>query len=145
MPIMSIVVLGVEQGMEPSVLAAAAQLARDLNARLICVHALSGRYVTEKLADGDLLDSAEPVGEDLAWELSLAITGVNFESYAIAGDPAKVLSAVAEQQDARMIVVGTRRAGLRQKVAELLDGSIALALAQKQQRPVLVVPLRGAH
>lgn len=142
---MSIVVLGVEQGMEPSVLAAAAQLARDLNARLICVHALSGRYVTEKLADGDLLDSAEPVGEDLAWELSLAITGVNFESYAIAGDPAKVLSAVAEQQDARMIVVGTRRAGLRQKVAELLDGSIALALAQKQQRPVLVVPLRGAH
>lgn len=142
---MSIVVLGVEQGMEPSVLAAAAQLARDLNARLICVHALSGRYVTEKLADGDLLDSAEPVGEDLAWELSLAITGVNFESYAIAGDPAKVLSAVAEQQDARMIVVGTRRAGLRQKVAELLDGSIALALAQKQQRPVLVVPPRGAH
>ena len=142
---MSIVVLGVEQGMEPSVLAAAAQLARDLNARLICVHALSGRYVTEKLADGDLLDSAEPVGEELAWELSLAITGVNFESYAIAGDPAKVLSAVAEQQDARMIVVGTRRAGLRQKVAELLDGSIALALAQKQQRPVLVVPLRGAH
>jgi len=142
---MSIVVLGVEQGMEPSVLAAAAQLARDLNARLICVHALSGRYVTEKLADGDLLDSAEPVGEELAWELSLAITGVNFESYAIAGDPAKVLSAVAEQQDARMIVVGTRRAGLRQKVAELLDGSIALALAQKQQRPVLVVPPRGAH
>ena len=127
---MSIVVLGVEQGMEPSVLAAAAQLARDLNARLICVHALSGRYVTEKLADGDLLDSAEPVGEELAWELSLAITGVNFESYAIAGDPAKVLSAVAEQQDARMIVVGTRRAGLRQKVAELLDGSIALALAR---------------
>ncbi|WP_172511440.1 universal stress protein [Glutamicibacter mishrai] len=142
---MSTVVLGVEQGMEPGVLTAAAQLARDLNARLICVHALSGRYVTEKLTDGDLLDSAEPVGEGLAWELSLAITGVNFESYAIAGDPAKVLSAVAEQQDARMIVVGTRRAGLRQKVAELLDGSIALALAQKQQRPVLVVPLRGAH
>ncbi|UYQ76919.1 universal stress protein [Glutamicibacter sp. JL.03c] len=141
---MSTVVLGVEQGMEPGVLTAAAQLARDLNARLICVHALSGRYVTEKLADGDLLDAAEPVGEDLAWELSLAITGVSFESYAIAGDPAKVLAVVAEQQDARMIVVGTRRAGLRQKVAELLDGSIALALAQKQHRPVLVVPLRDA-
>lgn len=142
---MSTVVVGVELGMPSGVLVTAAELARDLKARLICVHAQSGRYVTEKLAEGDLLDSADPVGEDLAWELSLSITGTSFESYAVAGDPAKVLAAVAEQQDARIIVVGTRRSGLRQKVAELLDGSIALALAQKQQRPVLVVPLLGSH
>lgn len=143
---MSTVVVGVEVGMPSGVLIAAAQLAQDLNARLICVHALSGRYVTEKLVEGDLLDASEPVSEDLAWELSLSITGISFESYAIAGDPAKVLAAVAEQLDARLIVVGTRRSGIRQKVAELLDGSIALALTQKQHRPVVVVPLAaGGH
>jgi len=142
---MNTVVLGVEPGMPTQVITVAAQLAKDLQARLVCIHAQSGRYVTQKLVEGDLLDSAAPVGEDLAWELSLAITGLSFESYAVEGDPAKVLAAVAEQLDAKLIVVGTRRAGLRQKVAELLDGSIALALTQKQHRPVVVVPLGGAH
>lgn len=142
---MGTIVVGVEAGMPSGVLATAADLAKQLGDRLVCVHALSGRYVTEKVAEGDLLESAEPVSEDLAWELSLSITGINFESYAVAGDPAKVLAAVAEQQDARMIVVGTRRSGLRQKFAELLDGSIALALAQKQSRPLLVVPLARSH
>ena len=142
---MGTIVVGVEAGMPSGVLATAADLAKQLGDRLVCVHALSGRYVTEKVAEGDLLESAEPVSEDLAWELSLSITGINFESYAVAGDPAKVLAAVAEQQDARMIVVGTRRSGLRQKFAELLDGSIALALAQKQSRPLLVVPLPRSH
>ncbi|WP_345470789.1 universal stress protein [Glutamicibacter ectropisis] len=142
---MGTIVVGVEAGMPSGVLATAADLAKQLGDRLVCVHALSGRYVTEKIAEGDLLESAEPVSEDLAWELSLSITGINFESYAVAGDPAKVLAAVAEQQDARMIVVGTRRSGLRQKFAELLDGSIALALAQKQARPLLVVPLARSH
>ncbi|UTT39102.1 universal stress protein [Glutamicibacter mishrai] len=142
---MGTIVVGVEAGMPSGVLATAADLAKQLGDRLVCVHALSGRYVTEKVAEGDLLGSAEPVSEDLAWELSLSITGINFESYAVAGDPAKVLAAVAEQQDARMIVVGTRRSGLRQKFAELLDGSIALALAQKQSRPLLVVPLGRSH
>ncbi|KSU64188.1 universal stress protein [Arthrobacter sp. NIO-1057] len=142
---MGTIVVGVEAGMPSGVLATAADLAKQLGDRLVCVHALSGRYVTEKIAEGDLLESAEPVSEDLAWELSLSITGINFESYAVAGDPAKVLAAVAEQQDARMIVVGTRRSGLRQKFAELLDGSIALALAQKQARPLLVVPLARSN
>jgi len=142
---MGTIVVGVEAGMPSGVLTTAAELAKQLGDRLVCVHALSGRYVTEKIAEGDLLESAEPVSEDLAWELSLSITGINFESYAVAGDPAKVLAAVAEQQDARMIVVGTRRSGLRQKFAELLDGSIALALAQKQARPLLVVPLARSN
>ncbi len=142
---MGTIVVGVEAGMPSGVLDTAADLAKQLGDRVVCVHALSGRYVTEKVAEGDLLGSAEPVSEDLAWELSLSITGINFESYAVAGDPAKVLAAVAEQQDARMIVVGTRRSGLRQKFAELLDGSIALALAQKQSRPLLVVPLGRSH
>lgn len=141
---MSIMVIGVEPGMSPAVLAAAGTLARGLDARLVCIHAESGRLVTDKLADGDLLASGRAVSEELAWEISSVVTGVEFESRAIPGEPAKVLSAVAEQLDADMIVVGTRRPGLRGKMAELLEGSIAVNLAHKQQRPVLVIPQQPA-
>lgn len=137
---MGTMVLGVEPGMNAAVLAAAGKLARELHARLVCVYADSGRIMTQKLAAGDLLTSAGRVSEELAWEISSVITGVEFETYTVAGDPAKVLSAVAEQLDAQMIVVGTRRAGLRNKMTEIIDGSIAVTLAHKQLRPVLVIP-----
>ncbi|MFK0084496.1 universal stress protein [Glutamicibacter sp. NPDC090743] len=137
---MSIMVMGVEPGMSPAVLAAAASLARGLDAKLVCIHADSGRFVTDKLAEGNLLASAAPLSEELAWELNSVVTGVELESYTVAGDPAKVLAAVAEQLDAQMIVVGTRRPGIRNKMAQLVEGSIAVALAHKQHRPVLVIP-----
>ncbi|MEG2927695.1 MAG: universal stress protein, partial [Glutamicibacter sp.] len=105
----------------------------------------SGRLITDKLSEGDLLASASPVSEELAWEITSVITGVELESYTVAGDPAKVLAAVAEQLDAQMIVVGTRRPGIRSKMAQLMDGSIAVALAHKQHRPVLVIPQQPAQ
>lgn len=142
---MSTMVVGVEKGMSPAVLAAAASLARGLDARLVCVHADYGRLITDKLSEGDLLASADPVSEELAWEIASAVTGVEFESYTVPGEPAKVLAAVAEQLDAQMIVIGTRRPGIRSKMAQLLDGSIAVALAHKQHRPVLVVPQQPAE
>lgn len=137
--------MGVESGMSPAVLAAAGALARGLDARLVCIHADSGRLIADKLSEGDLLTSASPVSEELAWEITSVITGVELESYTVAGDPAKVLAAVAEQLDARMIVVGTRRPGIRSKMAQLMDGSIAVALAHKQHRPVLVIPQQPAQ
>ncbi|MEF9873920.1 universal stress protein [Glutamicibacter sp.] len=142
---MSTMVMGVESGMSPAVFAAAGSLARGLDARLVCIHADSGRLITDKLSEGDLLASASPVSEELAWEITSVITGVELESYTVAGDPAKVLAAVAEQLDAQMIVVGTRRPGIRSKMAQLMDGSIAVALAHKQHRPVLVIPQQPAQ
>lgn len=142
---MSTMVVGVEKGMSPAVLAAAASLARGLDARLVCIHADYGRLIADKLSEGDLLASADPVSEELAWEIASVVTGVEFDSYTVHGEPAKVLAAVAEQLDAQMIVIGTRRPGIRSKMAQLLDGSIAVALAHKQHRPVLVVPQQPAE
>ena len=46
-----------------------------------------------------------------------------------------------EELDARYIVVGTREAGLRGSVREFFNGSVAVHLAHRQHRPVIVVPL----
>lgn len=64
-------------------------------------------------------------------------------SYDVArGDPAALLAAVAEADDALMIVVGTRGRGLASAVARLVDPSVSRRVTLHQGRPVLVVPRR---
>lgn len=58
----------------------------------------------------------------------------------LGGDPSRELARLADCLDAVMIVVGTRQAGLRGRVAEFFNGSVAVSLAHHQPRPVLVVP-----
>jgi len=138
---MGTVVVGIEPGQTSSVLTTVASTAADLNAKVIVVFADSGRFVTERLPEGNILGASEaPFPTELADLVAQTLDGVDYELHNIAGDPAKVLSAVAEEVDARMIVIGTRRPGIRNKLAQFIEGSIAVALAQKQTRPVLVVP-----
>lgn len=138
---MGTVVVGVEPGQSPSVLVAVASLAADLGAKVQVIFADSGRYVTAKVAGTDPLESADAqFPEELAAQVAAVLGELDYELHQIPGDPLKVLSAVAESVDAQMIVIGTRRPGLRNKMAEFIDGSIAVGLAHKQQRPVLVVP-----
>lgn len=138
---MSTVVVGIEPGQAPSVLSTAASLAADLKATVQVIYADSGRYVTERLPEHNVLGTAEAdFPAELAELVAERLSGVDYELHNVPGDPAKVLMAVAEEVDARMIVIGTRRPGIRNKLAQFIDGSIAVALAQKQTRPVLVVP-----
>jgi nucleotide-binding universal stress UspA family protein len=58
------------------------------------------------------------------------------------GDPATELGRLGERLDAVMIVVGTREAGVgRAALGEFFGGSVAVHLAHRQHRPVLVVPV----
>jgi nucleotide-binding universal stress UspA family protein len=41
-----------------------------------------------------------------------------------------------------MIIVGSRRGGLRSTMHDFFGGSVAAHLAHRQPRPVVVVPLR---
>ncbi|MFJ2619333.1 universal stress protein [Glutamicibacter sp. NPDC087344] len=138
---MSSIVVGIEPGQTPTVLITAASIAADLGAKVEVIFADSGRYVTERLPEHNVLGTSEAqFPEELAELVAAHLLGVDYELHSVPGDPAKVLSAVAEEVDARMIVIGTRRPGLRNKLAQFIDGSIAVALAQKQTRPVLVIP-----
>jgi nucleotide-binding universal stress UspA family protein len=53
------------------------------------------------------------------------------------GDPAERLVAVAEDKEAALIVVGSRRRGL---LASLLLGSVSATVARRAPCPVVIVP-----
>lgn len=162
-------VVGVVAGQPDSVAMQAAALAARLGARLVCATVDVGRYVVEERPDGgirsapldpDLVEpepepepsrdetgaAADPVDRmdpklEARLHALLDPTGVRWETRALAGDPARALARVAETLDAMMIVVGTRRAGLGGTLREAFGGSVAVHLAHRQHRPVVVVPL----
>ncbi|GGF52405.1 hypothetical protein GCM10011519_27970 [Marmoricola endophyticus] len=144
-------VVGVEPQQSPTVVQAAAALAVRLGARLVCVHADAGRVVvgeedgTEVTApvDPDLEDTgpaAFPESLRERVEHALAVEGAAGEAREVAGEPGDALARVADLLDAEMIVVGTRRPGIRGAIGEFFEGSVAVHLSHRQHRPVLVVP-----
>ncbi|MEV7694427.1 universal stress protein [Microbacterium sp. NPDC089189] len=68
-------------------------------------------------------------GAEIAWSVR-----------ALIGDPATALKDLADEVDAAVIVVGTRRRGLGETLREFFTGSVAARLAHRQHRSVLVVP-----
>jgi nucleotide-binding universal stress UspA family protein len=147
------IIIGVVPKQPDEVLTHAAALAAQLHARLVCATVDVGRYVVEEHPDGsvrsmtfdpDIADIREE-RFDPALQVHLAgvldPTGVPWEVRALAGDPARALGHLAETLDAMMIVVGTHEGGLRGSLHELLNGSVAVHLAHRQHRPVLVIPL----
>lgn len=123
------------------VLAVACDLARRLGAVVHVVHAISlDDYPVDPDADDWEAQAARALRTQRA-EVEAALTGVPGWSYhAARGDPVKLLCAVAEEQEALMIVVGTRGAGGGAALARLLNRSVSRAVIGCQRRPVLVVP-----
>lgn len=66
---------------------------------------------------------------------------VSWSTRALAGDPAHALARLADALDADAIVVGTRDTGIRAGIQEFFSGSVAVHLAHRQHRPVIVIPL----
>jgi nucleotide-binding universal stress UspA family protein len=67
--------------------------------------------------------------------------GVRVEFRELAGDIAHALNRLAEVLGAEMIIVGSRRGGVRSSMHEFFGGSVAAHLAHRQPRPVVVVPV----
>jgi nucleotide-binding universal stress UspA family protein len=126
------------------------------DAEIVCAAVDVSRYGVGEDADGRVI--AWPVDADLADEQveefdpalrdSIAAIldplGVRWSTRALAGGAAQELSRLAEQLDAAMIVVGTRERGMRGSLHEFFSGSVAVQLAHRQHRPVLVIPLEPA-
>jgi nucleotide-binding universal stress UspA family protein len=81
-------------------------------------------------------------GEDRLQEIAevLAPSGVRWSMREQIGTAADALMEVADAEDALMIVVGSRPGGLRGALRNVLTGSVALRLAHRQYRPVVIVP-----
>jgi nucleotide-binding universal stress UspA family protein len=149
-----VVVLGVTPGQPETVVLQAANLAAHFAAELVCVHVDATRYMVEALADGTI--AAFPLDRDIPdlmpdafdpeFELHLeqvlagAPVVVEWSVREVAGEPAQEIARVAEERGAALIVVGARQPGLRAGMREFFAGSVAVHLAHRQARPVVVIP-----
>jgi nucleotide-binding universal stress UspA family protein len=147
------IVVGVVAGQPPAVLEQAAYFARQFDADLVCGSVDANRYVVEEKEDGtvvslsinpDLVDlREETLDPRVEEEITRALAGskVEWSAWALAGDPAEALAHLADRYDAILILVGTRKSGVRRSVYEFFNGSVGARLAHRQHRPVVIIPL----
>ncbi|WP_181107479.1 universal stress protein [Rathayibacter rathayi] len=149
------VLVGVVDGQRPEVLRTAERVAADAGAALLLLSVSADPYLVGEYVDpmtggipigfvGAAVDRGDapalPPGLRETVERQLDGSPVAWSLRAARGEPALALAEVADEVDARMIVVGTRDAGVLASIAEFLSGSVAAHLAHRQRRPVLVVP-----
>jgi nucleotide-binding universal stress UspA family protein len=146
-------VVGVTPQQPVAVLREAVRLARQFKAVLVCANVEAGSYVVAEHPDGSVesrpIDPDQPDWNTAVFNGGLAHRihevadqeGVRVEFRELAGDIAHALGRLAEVLDAEMIIVGSRRGGLRSTMHDFFGGSAAAHLAHRQPRPVVVVPL----
>jgi nucleotide-binding universal stress UspA family protein len=147
------ILVGVTYGQPGVVLRHAARFARTFNAALVCAHVDPGRYVVEELPDGSVaslpLDPDLPELKDTDFDQGLvaqvraavADESLELSFRELAGDVAYALTRLADILDVEMIIVGSRRGGVRAGLRQFLTGSVAAHLAHRQSRPVVVIPV----
>ncbi|MFL6027901.1 MAG: universal stress protein [Friedmanniella sp.] len=145
------ILVGVNHGQSDVVLHEAARLALALNAQLVCAHVDVGRYVVEERPDGMVV--SRPLDPDLpelthtdfdpvlAERIRQLVDPLEVIFRELAGDRAYALARLAEICGVEMIVVGSRRRGVRSGLKEFFGGSVAAQLAHRQHRPVVVIPV----
>jgi nucleotide-binding universal stress UspA family protein len=121
-------------------LARAAELAIAFDAKVIVTSVaqlLVGAAAARGIGPIDPVDSPELHREELRHAAAfLSERGVQAEYTVALGDPATEILDLAESRNADLIVVGTREAGLLER---LIDPSVSGAVSRKAHRDVLVV------
>ena len=145
------VVVGVIPDQSTRVVKEAARCAKLFQAPLVVVHVDVTRFVTYEDPDGyvhsapiDLnIAAGEGQLETVKATASAFLEGhdVRWSVQQLVGDPAMAIKHLAEQIDAKLLVVGTRKRGLGESIREFFTGSVAARLAHRQHRAILVVPL----
>ena len=147
------ILVGVTYGQPDVVLRRAAHFARTFDAALVCAHVDPGRYVVEELPDGSVaslpLDPDLPELKDTDFDQGLiaqvraavADDSIELSFRELAGDVAYALTRLADILNVEMIIVGSRRGGVRAGLKQFLTGSVAAHLAHRQSRPVVIIPV----
>lgn len=148
-----VVVVGVTRKQPPVVVQQAARFARHFDAVLVCANVDPGSYVVAEHPDGsvdtrpidpDLPDwTSSPFDDELASRIRTLARQeqVEVRFRELAGDIGHALGRLADTLSAEMIVVGSRRGGLKTGMHDFFGGSVAVHLAHRQRRPVVVVPV----
>jgi len=114
----------------------AAELADDLDARVVAVHAVG--LLEHERGDPDATHLRPELD---TWTAALDRLGAGrVERRLVVGDPVDVLGTVVADSAADLVVVGTRGTGTR---AALRLGSTSLRLAEGCACPVVIVPVNN--
>lgn len=145
------VIVGVIPDQPTRVLAEGARYAKLLGAPLLVVHVDVTRFVTYEDPDGYVhsapIDLNIAAGEGELDRVKATVASflhgheVRWSVRQLVGDPAMAIKHLAEQVDAKLIVIGTRKRGIGESIREFFTGSVAARLAHRQHRSILVVPL----
>jgi nucleotide-binding universal stress UspA family protein len=147
------VLVGVTTDQPAAVVTQAVMFAQHFGATLVCAHVASQYHVVEEHPDGSVesrpLDPDAPAWTSATFDPDLArrifelasAADVAVELRELAGEVGHALGRLAEVLDAAMIIVGSRRGRFRTSMRDFLSGSVAVHLAHRQPRPVVVVPL----
>jgi len=147
------ILVGVTYGQPDTVLRHAAHFARTFGAALVCAHVDPGRYVVEERPDGSVvslpLDPELPELKDTDFDEGLvaqvraavADDSIDVSFRELAGDVAYALTRLADICDVELIIVGSRRGGVKAGLKQFLTGSVAAHLSHRQHRPVVVIPV----
>jgi len=117
----------------------AAELAKAIGCEVIAVHALG---LLVHLENSTIAPSEDHRAEvrallDEKWTEPLRVGGVVHRNLVLDGNPVTALMTAADEEDADLMVVGSRGTG---GFAGLQLGSTSLQLVQHSSRPVVVVP-----
>lgn len=126
----------------------AADLTRRLGAHLHVVHAvdLSDYPINPDGPDWEEQARRTLLAEQQAVDAALGSFEGAWTYHASHGLPARLLTQVADESDALMIVIGARRSGIGAGISHLLAGSVGAELVGRRgHRPVLVVPPGAAR
>lgn len=121
----------------------AAALARPVDAEVVALHAagllehLEG--ATPVPVEGHRAEIEAAFSE---WCAPLRCAGVRWRARIVYGPPVSTLIAAIAEEDADVVVVGSRGTGA---LPELRLGSTSHQLAEHAGRPVLIVPPRARH
>ncbi|WP_308492582.1 universal stress protein [Microbacterium terrisoli] len=145
------VIVGVVPGEPARVVREAARFAKAFQVQLLVVTVDVTRFVAYEDPDGFVQTASvdlNTAGREhevarITEETTTALEGcgVQWTLRPLVGDPALAIKKLADDVKARMIVVGTRKRGLGESIREFFTGSVAVRLAHRQSRPVLVVPI----
>jgi len=143
MSIRARVVVGVYPGQADGVVLQAAVFAARFDAELVCAWVDPGRHPRADHTDAPAPGDGAGIDPYLTAHLTRILGGhdIQWSTRLLSGDPARALGQLAETLRAVMIVVGTRDGTVRGSLQEFFAGSIAMHLAHRQNRPVVVVPL----
>jgi nucleotide-binding universal stress UspA family protein len=131
----------------------AAQLAKRLGTRLVLAHVAEPAYVpyaaaapfggmAGPMAQSAEIDSSEVAAEQLLEQVAVDSGLTDFERLVAVGLPAERLADLADEENAELIVVGSRGRGAF-KAAFL--GSVSTSLVSIARCPVLIVPPGAAR